>query len=123
MTETNKLSIEAAAKIGYEHSMKQMDKVYPETAGMFEWPTENEECRKEWIEKAELMLADTMRELEVTNTSRMMYLRENERLRVALLPALKWLTITRTDDSNGDEVNSALDEIIKPLEALYSCKQ
>ncbi len=103
MTTINKLMVEEAAKIGYKHSMKQLDKVYPETAGMFEWSTENKECRKEWIEKAELMLADTMR--------------ENGRMRQALKNIA---AATGGEEWEGDALAEAIS--FEAETALESCK-
>lgn len=53
---SNDLTIECAAKLGYEHSCKMIDKIYPKPEMDFTWETENENCKNEWLEKARIML-------------------------------------------------------------------
>lgn len=48
--------IEDAARAGYEHSMKILDFLHPDSQPKFTWETENKSCKDEWREKAKIML-------------------------------------------------------------------
>jgi hypothetical protein len=64
MNMTSDMSIECAARVGYEHALSVIDKLYPETAGRLNWETENEACKEEWRERAKQMLAPIVQENE-----------------------------------------------------------
>jgi hypothetical protein len=53
---STRLTIELAAKAGYQHSMKILDFLHPDSHPKYTWKTENEACKEEWREKARIML-------------------------------------------------------------------